>query len=136
MNSQWIKAIDKEHFRCPICGGWYQPWAMSKGQVSASKVISITAFGEATLTGNCEAIDNYARQVGIPSIFTRMAMEEKAKWKLDEVKYPPSQWRHLEQNGVYGAVLDLKTPFKTFDDFNELVVLMGHALAVGRKLAQ
>ena len=174
MNSQWIKQIDREQFRCPICGGLYQPCSVAKGQVSAAKVISITSpitaevmhipcvwpqgaedsylsklieakaeevisiadFGEATSAGNCEAIDTYARQVGIPGIFSILPMQEKAKWKLDEGKFPPSQWRHLELKGVYGAMLDLKSPFKTFDDFNELVVLMGHALAVGRKLAQ
>ena len=41
MNDQWIKRVDSEHFRCPQCGKFYQPWTQANGEVCAQKVLHI-----------------------------------------------------------------------------------------------
>ena len=59
-----------------------------------------------------------------------------AEWKLEERTYPPSQWSHLKEKGVYGAFMDLKGPeFTPFTDLPVLIKLLAESLAGGRKRA-
>ena len=43
MNSQWVRQLDREYFRCPICGLGYAPWSQANGQVLAQKVVTIVS---------------------------------------------------------------------------------------------
>ena len=175
MNSQWIRRVDAEKFRCPLCGLEYQPWSEARGQVPAQKVLSmlnpltmetmhmpivwpsgaedswlskmveakaeemvdLDIFDDAYMARNCRDIDTLVRKCGIPHFFSLQAWRDDAEWKLDERTYPPSQWQHLKEKGVYGAFLDLKDPnFTPFTDLPVLIKLLAEALAGGKQRAR
>ena len=41
LNSQWVKHVTKEQFKCPCCGEQYKPSSTYKGAVDAGFVLSI-----------------------------------------------------------------------------------------------
>ena len=105
-------------------------------EAKAEETIKLQDFGEAVATGNVEQVDAFARRVGIPAVFRRLPMRgDECKWKLDAVKFPRSQWAHLERDGVFGAMLDLTKGVVALKDFTEIVTLMGQSLAIGRQMA-
>ena len=175
MNTQWIRKVDAEKFRCPMCGLEYQPWAESRGQVKAQKVLSIMCpltlevmhlpivwpvgaedswlnkmveakaeelvdldvFDDAFMSRNVKDLDALVRSCGIPDFFQLQPWRDDAEWKLDERTYPPSQWQHLKEKGVYGAFMDLKSPdFTPFTDLAVLIKLLAEALAGGKQRAR
>ena len=133
---------------CPITGdvmhlpvswpsGAEDGWLLRAVEDKAAEIAPLAEFSAAIASENHAAIEDLAHKIGVPTAFSLLPWNSWAENAFDSVKYPPSQWLHLKQAGVWGAKMDLSPgKFVLFDDMPLLIKLLSQSVASGMQLSR
>ena len=103
----------------------------------ASEITPLSVFSAAIVSEKHAAIKELAHRIGVPTAFSLLPWNSWAENNFDSGHYPPSQWMHLKQAGVWVAKMDLSPrKFVLFDDLPLLIKLLSQWLVSGRQLSR